>query len=732
MPDSKRTLTIKFKPEGDKRLTKALKALASAQRQMELVTKKSSKALEKHRHRVDRNTVAVSKLQSAIGIYRNKMLLASFAVGIVTKAFVNFVRMAGVQETSVRKLADVFGNDGAEALDKYSSELQRLTAIGDETINNAMAVIGAYGASVEETKKLTKASLDLSAGLGLDLNTAALLVAKTIGSTTAALTRYGVGAGGATEHTEKVANIVDSVNSKFGGLAETLAQTTEGQLNAASAAFGDLGEELGRVFAPMVLSVAKALRTIAENLDAEKIRFWGTQVMFAAGALKIYNMHLMTAVGMSIRWNKLIKFASTGLFTAATAQKVWNAAIALGTKAMRIFNIVLKRNPIGMIAFALAAAIPIALKWMGVFEDSTKVLTKAEKEQKKLGEEIKRITKIQEDGVKSLEKKLALLNATNEEERIAIERGAPLSAREKELRAEIDFKNESLEELNGELTDKQIKGLRRLEDAQQEIWEKTQERTAEQKKADEEEAQRLLDLHELKLNLMSELRDVTLEFANERAEQARAEAEARLDIIGREEQQELESLRARQDYQTATDAEKIKREKKIIDDKNKLRQQERSAANQDIRKAFYVQQAAAIATIANETAKAVMVAIGTPPGTFTGGMPWSGIAVAMGAAQTAAVLAQKPPLMQYGGMVGGNRHSQGGTLIEAERGEFVINRNAVEAAGTEALNRINSGMSGVGGSSIVINNPILGKDAIEDEIIPQIQEALRRGGDIGL
>ena len=127
-----------------------------------------------------------------------------------------------------------------------------------------------------------------------------------------------------------------------------------------------------------------------------------------------------------------------------------------------------------------------------------------------------------------------------------------------------------------------------------------------------------------------------------------------------------------------------------------------------------------------------MVAIGTPPGTFTGGMPWSGIAVAMGAAQTAAVLSQKPPLMQYGGMVGGNRHSQGGTMIEAERGEFVINRNAVEAAGTEALNRINSGMSGAGGSSVVINNPILGKDAIEDEIIPQIQEALRRGGDIGL
>ena len=38
---------------------------------------------------------------------------------------------------------------------------------------------------------------------------------------------------------------------------------------------------------------------------------------------------------------------------------------------------------------------------------------------------------------------------------------------------------------------------------------------------------------------------------------------------------------------------------------------------------------------------------------------------------------------EYGGYVGGNRHSQGGTLIEAERGEFVMSRRAVNAIGLE-------------------------------------------------
>tara|TARA_R100000808_G_scaffold5511_1_gene16727 strand:- start:5889 stop:8078 length:2190 start_codon:yes stop_codon:yes gene_type:complete len=100
-----------------------------------------------------------------------------------------------------------------------------------------------------------------------------------------------------------------------------------------------------------------------------------------------------------------------------------------------------------------------------------------------------------------------------------------------------------------------------------------------------------------------------------------------------------------------------------------------------------------------------------------------------GALQIQAIKGQK---YQYGGLVGGRRHSQGGTMIEAEQGEFVMSRDATEAIGIENLNRMNTGLGGGGGSTIVINNPILGKDMIEDEIVPQIQEALRRGGDIGV
>ena len=106
----------------------------------------------------------------------------------------------------------------------------------------------------------------------------------------------------------------------------------------------------------------------------------------------------------------------------------------------------------------------------------------------------------------------------------------------------------------------------------------------------------------------------------------------------------------------------------------------------------------------------------------------SALVAAAGNQQLKAIDAAK---YEQGGLVGGRRHSQGGTMIEAERGEYVVSRRGVDAAGLEALNRINAGQ-GAGGINISINNPVLSKDVVEDDLIPQIKEAIRRGADIGV
>ena len=133
-----------------------------------------------------------------------------------------------------------------------------------------------------------------------------------------------------------------------------------------------------------------------------------------------------------------------------------------------------------------------------------------------------------------------------------------------------------------------------------------------------------------------------------------------------------------------------------------------------------------IAEAISNTALGITKAYSDPGG--VAGWIMSGLIAVQGALQIATIKGQK---YQYGGLVGGNRHSQGGTMIEAERGEFVVSRRGVDAVGLEALNRINDGAGGTG-TTVVINNPILSKDIVEDELVPQIKEALRRGGEIGV
>ena len=77
---------------------------------------------------------------------------------------------------------------------------------------------------------------------------------------------------------------------------------------------------------------------------------------------------------------------------------------------------------------------------------------------------------------------------------------------------------------------------------------------------------------------------------------------------------------------------------------------------------------------------------------------------------------------EQGGLVGGRRHSQGGTMIEAEQGEFVMSRSAVESIGVEAMNQINQG-SGTG-ITLNISAPLVDETVVE-AIIPAIQRAQR-------
>jgi hypothetical protein len=59
---------------------------------------------------------------------------------------------------------------------------------------------------------------------------------------------------------------------------------------------------------------------------------------------------------------------------------------------------------------------------------------------------------------------------------------------------------------------------------------------------------------------------------------------------------------------------------------------------------------------------------------YPAAIPFQILAGAIGAIQLAAIAAKPLPKFEKGGLIGGKLHSQGGTLIEAEQGEYMVNR----------------------------------------------------------
>ena len=213
--------------------------------------------------------------------------------------------------------------------------------------------------------------------------------------------------------------------------------------------------------------------------------------------------------------------------------------------------------------------------------------------------------------------------------------------------------------------------------------------------------------------------DVSMAIMAAGMEALSASTAARISALQEQGQAELDTLKSSERY-----AKLSAKQKKIAED-NVAKE-----TNKAIKKQFEKQKAMKHAAVIMDTAAAIMNMMANIPAPANIAM--SVIAGIMGAAQLAAIDKEQAPTMAAGGLIGGNLHSQGGTMIEAEQGEYIMNRNAVNSIGVENMNRINQG--GMGGSPVNISfsGNINSDDFIESEAIPKIKEAIRRGADIGV
>jgi hypothetical protein len=126
-----------------------------------------------------------------------------------------------------------------------------------------------------------------------------------------------------------------------------------------------------------------------------------------------------------------------------------------------------------------------------------------------------------------------------------------------------------------------------------------------------------------------------------------------------------------------TDAQRIQIEKRYRQQEAQIKQQ-----------AWNAEKQAALSQAVINGALAVSKAWATvpPPANIPAAIA-AGVATA---AQIAIIANTKPPKFEKGGLIDGQLHSSGGTVIEAEKGEYVVNRHAT-AEYLPVLKAINEG-----------------------------------------
>ena len=211
---------------------------------------------------------SISKLGKAVGI---ASAIYFGAKGLIS-GISSVVRLAGEQEKAEKKLEIALGKTSRTLLNQASA-LQQVTTFGDEVIIGVQASIGAFLDSEEQIAKATEATLDMAVAMGMDLKSAGDLVAKTLGSSTNAMSRYGIEVTGAVGSTERLESLTNNVANLFGGQAKAQAETMAGSLEQMSNAVGDAGEAMGELLSPMVISTAKAIKTLAEGVGSVITRF---------------------------------------------------------------------------------------------------------------------------------------------------------------------------------------------------------------------------------------------------------------------------------------------------------------------------------------------------------------------------------------------------------------------------------------------------------------------------
>lgn len=149
----------------------------------------------------------------------------------------------------------------------YTAALAQKTAQDESDLINLAKLISSFGVYGEALKQATEATLDISAAMGIDQETAARAVGKALQGSTEALKRYGLNVADAATPTERLKNLMVELREKgFSGAASADMDTFSGAVRQLKEGFKDFAETLVNTKLFGLISLRDIFKEITENL----------------------------------------------------------------------------------------------------------------------------------------------------------------------------------------------------------------------------------------------------------------------------------------------------------------------------------------------------------------------------------------------------------------------------------------------------------------------------------
>lgn len=238
--------------------------LISALDESAKVTAKSSKMMEDSISKfTEASTKNTNKFGDVMTVFAGTTLanlavkgaeLAGAAFGFLKDNIAEGIGEAAQFEQEMVKLANSMAMSGkftAEAskdLEKWIGDMETLSGVDDAVIAGNLAMLSSMTKlDSEGLKRAQQSALDLSAALGIDLNTATKLVGKAAEGSTDGFKRYGVVIAESADKSLTFANTLSTLEGRFAGASGGAMKSFQGTVTGLTNSFGNLFQSMGDV-----------------------------------------------------------------------------------------------------------------------------------------------------------------------------------------------------------------------------------------------------------------------------------------------------------------------------------------------------------------------------------------------------------------------------------------------------------------------------------------------------